>query len=722
MRQTRLDTVESLQAVYYLRDVKRGNGAIPFGLNIRQGTVATRDRQCPKVLLAILAKQKEATLPLYLRCIEALDYPKKRIALYVRTNNNTDCTRDILWDWLKRVRQDYAQVSWNDKDVAEPVQELCPHEWTWLRFQVLGRIRQESLRKTIEWGCDSYFVVDCDNYVAPCSLRQLVDLNLPIVAPLLRHVSPQNRYANFHGAVDANGYYAHVPEYDWLLDCRISGINRVPVVHCTYLVRQDVIPALTCDDASGRYEYVIFADSARKHGIDQYLDNREFYGCLTTEESVESLTAAERVMNPILDGTAPASDLMDHQYARYRAMADNVMRNASPFPVERFSGRGIVICGGGNYFVPAWICVNMIRHMGCNLPIELWYLGSVEINDAMAQLLRPLDVRCVDGKRVAEQYPVRMLNGWELKPFAIIHSSFEEVLYLDADNVPVADVTSFFDWPEYRLRGAVFWPDYRRLARDRTIWRICGVPYRDEPEFESGQILVNKRTCWRELQLTMHMNEHSDFYYQHVWGDKETFHMAWRKCRREYAMPSYPIETLACTMCQHGFRGDVIFQHRNLAKWTLDGNVTIQGFRHEESCLGFLRELKERWGGRFAPAEYTDPAERELYDRIVTQSYFRYQRVGYDERILRLAPHGVIDIGGAACEEEWMLQQIAGKIKLIILGKGRTTCYLELDERGVWRGRWENFEKMPILLTPTGAPLSPESRSSREEGACAGAL
>lgn len=64
----------------------------------------------PSVLLAILTKRKGATLPFYLRCIEALDYPKFAITLYVRTNNNTDRTQAILSAWLSRVRSCYAAV------------------------------------------------------------------------------------------------------------------------------------------------------------------------------------------------------------------------------------------------------------------------------------------------------------------------------------------------------------------------------------------------------------------------------------------------------------------------------------------------------------------------------------------------------------------------------------------------------------------------------------
>jgi hypothetical protein len=43
-----------------------------------------------------------------------------------------------------------------------------------------------------------------------------------------------------------------------------------------------------------------------------------------------------------------------------------------PSRPEGLSGRGIVICGGGQrYFPCAWICIQMLRGLGCALPIEL---------------------------------------------------------------------------------------------------------------------------------------------------------------------------------------------------------------------------------------------------------------------------------------------------------------------------------------------------------------
>jgi len=282
---------------------------------------------------------------------------------------------------------------------------------------------------------------------------------------------------------------------------------------------------------------------------------------------------------------------MDEKNAR--AHADAFVASIPSYPDRLFNGRGIVVCGGGEKYLPsAWVCVHMLRELGCDLPIELWQLFQGEVPPEVQRALAQINVHCVDASQVRQQHPARFIGGWELKPYAILHSRFEEVLYLDADNVPVVDPTFLFGAPQFIRHGAVFWPDYGRLAADRSIWRICGVQYRDEPEFESGQILLNKRRCWKALQLAMHLNEHSDFYYQHVHGDKELFHMAWRMVQQQFATPGHPIYSIPYTMCQHDFDGRRIFQHRNRDKWKLgSANHRISGFELEENCIRHLDQL-----------------------------------------------------------------------------------------------------------------------------------
>jgi tetratricopeptide (TPR) repeat protein len=256
----------------------------------------------PRVMVAILAKQKEPSLPLYLECIEALDYPKSSIVLYIRTNNNTDGTERILRDWVTRVGQRYAAVQFDAADVPEKIEQFGVHEWNATRFQVLGHIRNVSMRRALELGCEYYFVADVDNFVRRCTLRELVGLDLPIVAPLLRSIVPGQYYANYHAETDANGYYEGCDQYLWMLNRWVRGVLEVPVIHCTYLVRADVVPELTCQDASGRHEYVVFSESARKARVPQYLDNRQVYGYITF---------AEGDSHHLADGIARARALLE---------------------------------------------------------------------------------------------------------------------------------------------------------------------------------------------------------------------------------------------------------------------------------------------------------------------------------------------------------------------------------------------------------------------------
>lgn len=282
-----------------------------------------------------------------------------------------------------------------------------------------------------------------------------------------------------------------------------------------------------------------------------------------------------------------------------RLALERFIQNIPPPPIK-FAGRGIVICGGGiRYFTNAWVCIHILRQVGCKLPIELWHLGSDELDAEMRELIEPLGVTCVDAHEVAKCHPVRRLGGWQSKPYAILHSKFREVLFLDADNVPVVNPEFLFETRQFKKTGAIFWPDFPSADLKNVIWESCGLKRTDTSEFESGQIVVDKSRCWDAMRLALWFNEHSDFYYQHIYGDKETFHLAFHKLRQSYGFVQKPIHRLVGTMCQHDFKGRRIFQHRNMDKWNLFlRNRQVPDFWLEEDCLRYVRDLRSRWDGR----------------------------------------------------------------------------------------------------------------------------
>ncbi len=279
-----------------------------------------------------------------------------------------------------------------------------------------------------------------------------------------------------------------------------------------------------------------------------------------------------------------------------RQALDRAMTTLPRYP-DAYQGRGIVIPGGGKeYFTNAWVCINMLRHHGCTLPIELWYLGDKEVTHSMRRMVDSLDVRCVDAEKIRNRLPCRILAGFEVKVYALVHCAFEEILFLDADNFPLANPSYLFESEEYQQTGAIFWPDRGRTTPDQQIWDLTGIPYRNEPEFETGQIVLDKQRCWKELQLTLWFNEHSDFWYHHVYGDKDTFRFAWHKFETKFSMIPHRLRDICGVMCQHDFQGQRLFQHRSGQKWSLEGEFNpIAGLEQEELGFSYLEELKRLW-------------------------------------------------------------------------------------------------------------------------------
>jgi hypothetical protein len=386
-----------------------------------------------------------------------------------------------------------------------------------------------------------------------------------------------------------------------------------------------------------------------------------------------------------------------------------------------FSGTGVVIAAGGlGYLVNAWVAVRMLRHHGSRLPIQIWHLGPEEMPEPLARLFRGEGVDCVDAHRLLDRHPARQLGGWALKPYAMLASSFRHVLLLDADNVAVSDPGYLFDDARYQATGAIFWPDRpegvgvpgKLLGANHPIWRLSGLGYRGDPSFESGQICLDKQRCWRELRLAMWMNEHADFWYRFLYGDKDTFQIAWRKLGTSWAMPALrPHMPDRRVFGQLDFDGRVIFQHRSGDKWRLDGaNAPIAGFVHEEQCRQAIAELRERLlpglgvGGerqwRLAPAQWL------------------WSRHGHPPRVLSFHPGGFVDGGGQGDHDGavrlWKLA--AGSLELLgddltIMARfrhvPRAQAWLGVNEAGASLARVANAAGP---TPPAAAPQRPQGR------------
>lgn len=88
-------------------------------------------------------------------------------------------------------------------------------------------------------------------------------------------------------------------------------------------------------------------------------------------------------------------------------------------------------------------------------------------------------------------------GGFFMKAIVVAVSSFQNLLFLDADNVPAADPAVLFDSDEFAATGAMFWRDFWDASWAPDAPAVLRVRARDLPghSHESGQMVLDKLRC-----------------------------------------------------------------------------------------------------------------------------------------------------------------------------------------------------------------------------------
>ncbi|WP_342152839.1 hypothetical protein [Methylorubrum sp. SB2] len=291
-----------------------------------------------------------------------------------------------------------------------------------------------------------------------------------------------------------------------------------------------------------------------------------------------------------------------------------------PYQQSRFRRDGIVVCAGGaSVFTNAYVLIRLLRTvLRCALPIEVWHIGAGEMSARMKWLLRDLSAEPVDAEAVMIAQGVQIKDGWQLKSFALAHSSFARVLLLDADIVPERDPAELFAWPEFEAAGAVLWPDICSISAENQIWAACGLPPRTTRAVESGQVLIDKSRAWDALQIIVFLNTRREHYYRIVYGDKDLFLMGFFITGQSYHLvPHLPYTDQPWCLFQRDFAGERLFQHRCGAKWRYrDPQMAVPGFRFQEACEVALATLRRTWSGRVFNAPVRSPEAQKEEARL----------------------------------------------------------------------------------------------------------
>ncbi|KPM44212.1 hypothetical protein AK830_g2350 [Neonectria ditissima] len=224
---------------------------------------------------------------------------------------------------------------------------------------------------------------------------------------------------------------------------------------------------------------------------------------------------------------------------RHQEFVKGIKSLAPKMPFIRNS-RGVVITSKASNYGIAVTAILMLRHIGSKLPVQL-FLDSTNERERRRcdESLSKLQVRCLnmdDYLRLPENASVTTpkLAKFQFKSFAILFSSFQEVLFLDADAFPIRQPDYLFEVEPYKSLGLVTWPDFWLPTISPIFYNIAETAMPNvtlkSRSSESGVMLYDKARHADSLLLAVYYNFYGPKYYyqlqsQGAWGsgDKETF-------------------------------------------------------------------------------------------------------------------------------------------------------------------------------------------------------
>lgn len=271
---------------------------------------------------------------------------------------------------------------------------------------------------------------------------------------------------------------------------------------------------------------------------------------------------------------------------------------------------GIVTIGGGRFSVISLSMIETLRARGSTLPVEVIIPPADQGEDDYCNNVLPkLNAKCV---YFSDVLPKDLIKGLQIKRYqykviGLLLSSFKKVLFLDADNLPLANVDDIFEKPIFKQTGLIIWPDIWRRVTAPAFYEVANididinrrarylgddvspvtryqsvlsppklyseVPLHDlkgtipDPTSESGQMVVDKVEHLSTLLLATYYNIYDSWYYKMLSqgtsgeGDKETFIAAAHALKNPYYQVRTRIDFDGFFDHTGSYHGIALYQH-----------------------------------------------------------------------------------------------------------------------------------------------------------------
>ena len=193
----------------------------------------------------------------------------------------------MLEAWLEEYRHLYRSVHVVLNATSPPLRpdETSAIHLSESRYRDVIRLKEDALEAARRLWADFVWFLDADVVMHDAALlRQLLAVNKPVVAPMLRS---HGAYSNFWGGMDDDFYYQRTEQYGRIYGRKERGCFSVPMVHSCVLVDlrltlsdsltfvREKLPAPVGPELD---DVITFALSARQAGLEMHVCNDEDFG------------------------------------------------------------------------------------------------------------------------------------------------------------------------------------------------------------------------------------------------------------------------------------------------------------------------------------------------------------------------------------------------------------------------------------------------------------
>jgi hypothetical protein len=345
-----------------------------------------------------------------------------------------------------------------------------------------------------------------------------------------------------------------------------------------------------------------------------YMDSKpywQYYGfphnLKLTEDSLSNfLKISSKQENEI---TRLHDELLNKYLSPKYKLFSNLQSTINKF--DKPDNKGIVYVSGKSYYWLTMLSIKYIRDVlnDKQTPIEI-FVPFKQKNDYHCNKISLVfpNIKCSYFSDYLSTNQIKQLSGYQYKSLALLLTKFNDILYLDSDNIPLVSVQEMFNNPTYLKTGFISWPDFWKRSTNFKFYKMSSLsgfakPISTTPSVESGQILINKQTHLKTLLLAYYYNYYGPGYFYPLFsqgfpgqGDKESFYLASRVTNeKSFLLTGYKTKSFGYRDKNGSYKGQGILQadpsnvndywflHMNYPKLNINEMLKENFFKTEKS-------------------------------------------------------------------------------------------------------------------------------------------